>query len=240
MIGINSQIYSQTGGYMGLSFAIPADTAKTVLRQLRQHGRVRRGWLGVTIQDVDRALAESFQLDRASGALVSQVDPDGPAARGGVQAGDVILEVNGEIVPSSGALPPMVGRVPPGEKVDLLLMRDGKTRRLSVKLGELQAGPQAAAAGDWTGLELVALNDQRLDRLELQAGLLVREVRPDAAGDAAGLRPRDIIVSFRGQPLRSLEQFNALAEQLAPGESAPLLVRRGERNIFLALERGPS
>lgn len=235
VIGINSQIYSQTGGYMGLSFAVPADTAVAVISQLREFGKVRRGWLGVVIQEVDRDLAESFKLERATGALVSRVEPGSPAAEAGLQAGDVILSVDGEAVLNSGALPPMVGQHAPGDRVKLGLIRDGKSLSLKVTLRELDATPTAAS--NWTGLTLSRLSDNQRQRLRLSEGLQVEQVTSNSPAAEAGILTGDVLLSWAGESLEEVAQFNARADSLSRGAAAPLLLRRGERSLFLALKR---
>ena len=237
VIGINSQIYSQTGGYMGLSFAVPADTARMVIEQLREFGKVRRGWLGVVIQDVDRDLAQSFELERAAGALVSHVEPDSPAAEAGLQPGDVILSVDGEAVPSSGALPPMVGQHAPGDRIRLGIVRGGKRLKVRVMLSELAGDELASSATDWTGLRLAPLNEQQRARAGVSSGLRVQAVASGSPAAAAGLQAGDWLLNWAGRELDSVEAFRALASGMARGASAPVLVMRGDRSLFLALKR---
>ncbi len=237
VVGINSQIFSQTGGYMGLSFAIPSVTAANVIRQLREHGRVRRGWLGVVIQQVDGALAESFGLEHATGALVSHVESGGPADKAGLRSGDVILEVDGETVPGSAALPPMVGQRAPGETVRLSIMRDGKRTQLRVNLGEVPGEELASADEDWTGLSTQPLSERLKRQLNLEEGLLVRGVQPGSAAARAGLRQGDLILSWAGDALAEPADLERRAARLNPGQSAALLVLRNERTLFIALQR---
>ncbi len=237
VVGINSQIFSQTGGYMGLSFAIPSATAVNVIRQLREHGRVRRGWLGVVIQQVDGALAESFGLDHATGALVSHVESGGPADKAGLRSGDVILELDGEVVPSSAALPPMVGQRAPGDTVRLNIMRDGKRTQLRVSLGEVPGEELASADEDWTGLSTQPLSERQKQQLNLEQGLLVRGVQAGGAAARAGVRTGDVILSWAGEPLGAPADIERLAARLGPGQSAALLVLRNERTLFIALQR---
>lgn len=235
VVGVNSQIFSRTGGYMGLSFAIPSATAQRVVKQLRQHGSVKRAWLGVVIQKVDAALAQSFGLKRAHGALVSQVDPDGPAQAAGIQAGDVILSLDDEPVLNSTSLPPMVGQHAPGDRVRLQLMRDGKRVNLRLQLSELpSAGPDSS---DWVGLRLKILSPKQAARLNLDNGLLVDEIQRGSAAELAGLKPGDIIVSALGQPVSTPQDLRQLLAQIPRGASAALLVARGQRSLFLALTR---
>ncbi len=235
VVGVNSQIYSQTGGYMGLSFAIPIDTAVRVVDQLRRYGEVRRGWLGVVIQEVDRGLAASFGLDKAEGALVSQVVADSPAAQGGIQVGDIILSVDGVAVEESRTLPPLIGSLTPGDKVSLRILRDGRRQRLRLMLGSLSgdANPLAAQI-DRLGLELRDPRKAELAEHALDGGAVV--VSLDAgAGRASGLQVGDLIAALDGEPVRNVAHFRELAGRLGMGESAPLLVYRGSRSLFLAL-----
>lgn len=238
VVGINSQIFSQTGGYMGLSFAIPADTAVSVIRQLREFGEVRRAWLGVVIQKVDAALARSFGLPHASGALISHVDASGPAAAAGLRSGDVILEIDKEPVPNSGALPPMIGRHSPGERVRLGLLRDGKSLEVRVELAALPVeNPRAA---HWTGLSVEPLSAKARSQLNLDSGLLVRGVEEGSPGAAAGIGSGDILVNWAGTRLLEAKDLNQAAERLRRGESAALLVQRNNRSLYIALQRPQS
>lgn len=237
VIGINSQIFSQTGGYMGLSFAIPSDTAINVIRQLREYGRVKRAWLGVVIQKVDADLAESFGLDQATGALVSHVEPDGPAAGAGLRSGDVILEIDGEVVPSSGALPPLIGRRAPGEVVRVLIMRDGSRSHLRVELAELPVSGESLAQ-DWTGVELDPVSDRQRQQLQIDHGLVVRQLEREGAAARAGLLPGDVLISWEGEALNGVEDWRRLAAATGKGETVPLLVMRGGRTLFIPLRRG--
>lgn len=235
VVGVNSQIFSRTGGYMGLSFAIPSDTAKQVVQQLRKHGRVRRAWLGVVIQQVDAELAESFGLEHAKGALVSQVEVDGPADKAGLQAGDIILRLDDEDILESRNLPPLVGQRAPGDKVRLRILRDGRPIDYRIKLAQL---PDAQpASSDWTGLELAALSSRQAARMNVDGGLLVKAVEPGSAAADAGLQPADVILSAAGQSLGNVDAFKAWAAQVDAGASVPMLVLRGERNLFMAMKR---
>lgn len=237
VVGINSQIFSQTGGYMGLSFSIPSDTALNVVEQLRKHGKVRRAWLGVVIQQVDRALAESFGLDHATGALVSQIEPQGPADEAGLKAGDIILKFDDEAITDSRALPPLVGRHAPGDKVRIELLRDGRRSSLRAELGELPDEKTAPQSADWTGLQLEPLSDRLAARLRVDGGLVVRGMAPRGAGAASGLRPGDVILGVAGVSIDSEADFQRVISALGRGESAALLVLRDERTLFIALQR---
>jgi serine protease Do len=238
VVGINSQIYSRSGGYQGVSFAIPIDVAMEVVDQLKSSGKVSRGWLGVVIQEVTADLAESFGLDRPRGALVSQVQEDSPANKAGLQAADVILEFNGRAVENSGDLPRMVGMAKPGTKIPLQVWRKGKSQQLSVVLGELPAENQQAGAHGKTfsrgGLALSELNVEQRRALGLDHGLLVE----DAAGDAAraGIRTGDVILAVNNSKVATVEAFRKAIAAVAVGKSAAILVRRGEGSLYIPLK----
>ncbi len=237
VVGINSQIFSQTGGYMGLSFSIPSDTALNVVKQLRDHGKVRRAWLGVVIQQVDRALAESFELDHATGALVSQVEPEGPAEDAGLKAGDIILKFDDHEITESRSLPPLVGQHAPGDKVRIELLRDGRRTSLRVQLGELPDQKAETVSEDWTGLQVEPLSDRLATRLRVDGGLVVRGLTPRGAAAIAGLRPGDVILGVAGVSVANETDFRRVIASVGRGESAALLVLRDERTLFIALQR---
>ena len=246
VVGVNSQIFSRTGGYMGLSFAIPSKVAMDVVKQLKEKGRVSRGWLGVYIQDVNRDLAESFGMDTPRGALVAQVIPDGPAAKAGVQVGDVIVEFDGRAVDHSAALPPMVGVTPAGTDAQLKVIRNGKTEKLSVKIEELaepetqaQVEPQAPKAPGLNkrlGIAVTAPSPEQREALDLgEGGVIVGQV---AAGPAreVGVREGDAIVMIDGQRIKNVEHFKELVEQLQPGRTVAALIHRRSGPVFLPLK----
>ncbi len=240
VVGINSQIYSRTGGYMGLSFAIPIDIAMEVVEQLRTKGRVTRGWLGVLIQDVTRNLAESFGLDKPEGALIAKVLPDSPAARAGLRVGDIIVEYDGHPVPDSGSLPPLVGRTPVGKRVRIRIVRDGRPRTVTVRIGELPeevgTGGKARRYEDTRlGLVLEPLDEETRQELGLEDGG-VRVVRVTGApAREAGLRSGDVILRIDTRPVKDLEAYRRITRALKGGRSVPVLVQRGGGPLFLAL-----
>ena len=248
VVGVNSQIYSRTGGFMGLSFAIPIEVAMNVVDQLRSTGRVARGYLGVLIQDVTRELAESFGLKRPSGALVAQVLPDGPAAKAGIRPGDVILEFNGKELTRSAQLPPMVGTSRINEPADLVVLRGGKRMEFKVTVAELPAEegekkamrqtpkPLEATKPDVLGLVVGDLGDEQRKRLGIDtgSGVLVQKVEPGAA-KLAGIRDGDVLTMFDGQPVGSVKQFREILAAMPPGKSVAVLVQRREGPMFLAL-----
>lgn len=238
VIGINSQIYSRSGGFMGISFAIPIDVAMKVKDQLQKFGKVSRGKLGVVIQGMDKDLAQSFGLDKPAGALVSSVEPGGPADKAGLQPGDVIQQVDGTRVEESGDLPRIIGERRPGETVKLRIWRDKANKDVSVKLGEqaterAEAGsaePEGKAAGK-LGLVVRPLNPQEARRVGVSTGLVVEEVSGVAA--RAGLQPGDLILAVNNQRTTSVEQFRSQVE--AVGNRVPLLVQRGDQRQFIVL-----
>jgi serine protease Do len=242
VIGINSQIFSQSGGYQGLSFAIPIDVAMKVEQQLVTHGKVSRGRLGIAVQEVDQALAESFGLDRPRGALVSSVDSGSPAAKAGIEAGDVILKYNGHEIGSSGELPALVGNTTPGSKATIEVWRKGANKSLSVAVGELgpanasdDADTASAAATGKLGLALRPLTREERTEVEGGHGLVVEEVA-DGPAARAGIQTGDVIVSANGESVASVEQLKKLVGK--SGKRIALLVQRGERRLFVPVAIG--
>ncbi len=243
VVGINSQIYSRTGGFMGLSFAIPIDVAMDVARQLKEQGHVTRGWLGVLIQDVTRELAESFGMDKPMGALVAQVLEDSPGEKGGIEVGDVILEYNGEEVQYSSELPPMVGRTRVGDSARVKVLRNGKEKILKIRIGELPAeeaisknDKPAKSSADRLGLSVTDLTAEQRKALEIEkGGVLVNEVVSGAAA-SAGIERGDVITRMDNKVVENSKQFKALVEKLPAAKSVPVLVIRRSGPIFLALK----
>ncbi len=239
VIGINSAIYSRTGGYMGLAFAIPIDVARSVEEQLIKTGKVERGRIGVGIQEVSASLARSFGLDRPRGALVSTVEAGGPADKAGVKPGDVILAFNSKTIETSSQLPPLVAATKPGTKSELEVWRGGKKQTLGVAVGELRpeqtaSAKQAPAEHGKLGLAVRPLTPQERKELGIAQGLIVEEASGPAA--RAGIRPGDVITSVNGTPVKSAEDLRRLAAQSK--DSIALLVRRGDQSIFVPLELG--
>ncbi len=242
VIGINSQIYSRTGGYMGLSFAIPIEMAMNVAEQLKTVGRVSRGWLGVLIQEIDRDLAESFGMDKPHGALVAKIFPGSPAGAAGVQVGDVIVQFAGQPVSTSSSLPPIVGSTQVGESVQVGVLRDGKRMNLKVTVGELPDDALASAApveeteSSALGLTVEDLDDEVRTTLDIDHGVWVSQVEDDTPADQAGVRQGDVITMLGGKQVKDVAGFNTLIEELPTGKSVPLLVQRGQGPVFLALK----
>jgi serine protease Do len=238
VVGINSQIYSRSGGYQGVSFAIPIDVAMEVADQLKRGGKVSRGWLGVVIQEVTADLAESFGLDRPRGALIAQVQADGPAARAGLQAADVILTFDGKLVEDSGDLPRMVGMAKPGTKIPLQVWRRGKAQTVLVELGELPGEEALAGKSGKTysrgGLALSELTADQRRELRIDHGLLVEEVTGDAA--RAGIRVGDVILAVNNGKVATVEAFRKAIATVPKGKSAAILVRRGEGSLYIPLK----
>ena len=246
VIGVNSHIYSRSGGFQGISFAIPIELAMDVADQLREGGSVSRAWLGVVIQDVTRDLAESFGMDRPEGALVAQVMPDSPAAAAGFESGDVIVEFNGREVPSSGALPPMVGRTPVGDTVPVVVVRGGSRQTLEVTLEQLpeEAGRRGDAGRETESGEFEALGftaeplDQEareaLGLAEEVTGVVVTGVSGGPAAEV-GLTPGDVITRVNREAIETVGELRERLAEVPSGRTVPLLVMRDGSQRFLAL-----
>lgn len=244
VVGINSQIYTRSGGFMGLSFAIPIADAMEVVEQLKTHGYVSRGWLGVYIQEVTRELAESFGMDKPTGALVAKILPDSPAQDTDIQVGDIILSYDGKEVKNSASLPPLVGRTRVGDSVKLEIMRDGKTKNIRLKIGQLpeddkslasKATPDVDTENAVFGLVLRPLSSEEMSNLELESnGLLVLDVLIGAA-KSAGVRKGDVIQMINGEPVESVESFTKLMKSLPEGKFVSMLVQRSHGPEFLAM-----
>ncbi|MGF1546110.1 MAG: DegQ family serine endoprotease [Thiotrichales bacterium] len=245
VIGINSQIYSKSGGYMGLSFAIPIDVAMNVATQIRESGTVTRGWLGITLQEVNHDLARSFNLDRPRGALVADVNPDGPARQGGLKAGDIIVAIDGSAVESSADLPPLVGATRPGTPITLRVIREGAEQALRVIAGTLPnaeetviADASGASGSDALGLAVAELTPTQREELDVPSGgVLVMEVAPGPARDA-GVRRGDVLLRLNGTDLRSVADLRAQLDKLPPGRPGALQIKRNGNPLFLALTVG--
>ena len=242
VIGINSQIVSRSGGFMGLSFAIPIDLAMEVVAQLKDKGRVSRGWLGVLIQPVDRELAESFGLDKPTGALVSQVMPDSPAQQAGFMVGDVVVRFNGEEIGHSGQLPQIVGLLAPGTRAEAEVVRNGKSKTLKVTVGELPEdmdnplNPALPGKPDAStlGLKVEPLSAEDQAKLGVPHGVLVAEVS-DGPAARAGIRRGDVLVSFNNKPVEDPKVLKQLVDELDDKAVVPVLIHRDGGQRFLAL-----
>ncbi len=239
VVGINSQIFSRSGGFMGLSFAIPIDMAMDVVDQLREKGEVSRGWLGVVIQDVSRELAESFGLDRPAGALVAQILEDSPAEEAGFRVGDVVIRFDGETIETSSMLPHVVGSMAPGSVARVEVVRDGKPQELRVEIGELPESVGRArdakpgkTDGSRLGITVSSLNSQEQERLG--HGVRVVAVEPGPA-QKAGIQQGDVIQSLNNQQVDSPAVLDAIVADLPAGKRVPVLVNRGGNPRFLAI-----
>jgi len=241
VVGVNSQIYSRTGGFMGLSFAIPIDVANDIAQQLRTAGKVTRGRIGVVIQPLSKELVESFGLSRAQGALVNSVEKGGPADKAGIEPGDVILRFDGKVVNSSEDLPRIVGMTKPGSRVPVQIWRNKAARDLQVTVAEMpderatrqarRGGKPPAAAPSQYGLALSDLSETQRAELKLNGGVLVENVQGAAA--RAGVRRGDVIVAINNQDVKSVEQFNQVMGQFDKGRIVALLVRRGSNALYI-------
>lgn len=245
VVGINSQIFTRSGGFMGLSFAIPIDVAMNVAEQLKAGGKVNRGWLGVVIQEVNKDLAESFGLDKPAGALVAQVLENGPAAKGGLQVGDVILSMNGQPIVVSADLPHLVGTIKPGARVTLDIVRGGARKKLDLAVGALpeegealagaagQEGP--ARSSNRLGVTVVDLSAEQRRVLEVEGGALIREVQNGPAA-LIGLRPGDVITHLNNESIDSARTFGKVAEALPKNRSVSMRVLRQGRASFITFK----
>ncbi|MBM3107695.1 MAG: DegQ family serine endoprotease [Pseudomonas sp.] len=244
VVGINSQIFTRSGGFMGLSFAIPIDVAIDVSNQLKKDGKVSRGWLGVVIQEVNKDLAESFGLDKPAGALVAQVLEDGPAAKGGLQVGDVILSMNGQPIVMSADLPHLVGSLKDGAKAKLDIIRNGKRQSLDITVGALpedDADITASANGgverssNRLGVSVADLTAEQKKTLELKGGVVIKEVQ-DGPAAMIGLRPGDVISHLNNQAILSAKQFTEIAKELPKNRSVSMRVLRQGRASFITFK----
>jgi serine protease Do len=244
VVGVNSQIYSRTGGFMGLSFAIPIEVAMNVADQLRASGKVSRGWLGVLIQDVTKDLADSFGMDQPSGALVSRVLPDSPAEKAELLPGDVILKFNGNKLLNSSQLPPLVGTSKVNKPSKLSILRQGKIIEIDVVIGELPTEDEMAVktgsldqtSNKTLGIKVQDLTEEQAQKRALSSGgVVVYETGP-GAGRSAGIRRGDIIQMIAGHRIDSVKEFKKVVEGLKPGKSVAVLVQRRAGPVFLAMK----
>ena len=246
VVGINSQIYSRSGGFMGISFAIPIDEASRVADQLRAGGRVIRGRIGVTIAPVTKEVAESIGLGKPAGALVRGAESGGPADKAGIEAGDIITKVDGKVIDKSGDLPRLVGATKPGSKTVLQVFRRGAYRDISVTVAEFEAdAPTKAAQADpgastgsksALGLTVSELSDAAKRELKLKGGVKVEAV--DGAAARAGLREGDIILALDNTEINDVKQFLAISAKAEKARAVSVMVRRGEWVNYLVIRPG--
>jgi serine protease Do len=243
VIGINSMIYSRTGGYMGVSFAIPIDVAMEVANQLQSHGKVTRGRLGVQIQQLSQELSKSFGMKDAKGALVASVEPGSPADKAGFKSGDVIVEFDGKPVEDSRDLPRMVGMTKPGTDAKVKIYRQGEEKTLTVAVGEMQP-EKAARAGrsegapetGKLGLAVQDLTSEQKAQLEVKGGVVVGAVQGAAA--KAGIQEGDVVLAVNGESIQSAKQFQQLVEKAPQGKPLALLIQRGENRLYVPVTVG--
>jgi serine protease Do len=241
VVGINTAIFSRSGGNIGIGFAIPIDLAMEIVPQLKAKGRVTRGWLGVMIQRITPELAESLGADGTTGALVSEVVPDGPAAKAGLKQGDIIVEYDGKPVKDSADLPRLVARTGVGKSVAVKVRRGDDDEKFTVTVGELDEGAQGesnGASSEQLGLAVQTLTPEIAENLGLERGVrgvVVTEVAPDGPAGEAGLRRGDVIAEVNRRPVHNAGQYEKAISASGKGKSVLFLVRRGENTIFLAI-----
>lgn len=243
VIGVNSQIFTRSGGSIGLSFAIPASVVKNVVGQIQANGMVERGWLGVSIQDVDRNLADSFGLDRPRGALIAQVGKESPAERGGLLSGDVIVQFDGEDIETSADLPHVVGLIAPGTLCTVNIIRDGSEQTLEVEVGGLSAdqvarvdaGVSEDGALVLLGMRVAPADSAVLAEMGLAGGVVITVVEPGSAAAASGVREGDILTRFGSTAVTRIRDLEEASEGLTPGASVPLRLIRGGSPLFIGI-----
>jgi serine protease Do len=243
VVGINSQIYSRSGGSVGLSFSIPIDVAIDISNQLKASGKITRGWLGVAIQELTKELAESFGMKNTNGALIAGVEKNSPADKGGLLAGDVITKFDGRIITSSNDLPRAVAATKPGKIAPVEVLRKGATKNLNVGVGEMPNDPNEAAApskapakveANKIGLTLKELTPAQKKKLNGKNGLVVTESAGVAA--QAGIRRGDVILGLNNSESQSVEAFNKQINAVPAGKTVAVLVLRGESTLYVPIK----
>ena len=240
VVGINTAIFSQSGGNIGIGFAIPTNSVKELLPQLKDKGRVVRGFLGTTVQKITPEIADSMSLKQARGALVAEVMTGSPADKAGLKAGDIIVEFDRKDVKDSTDLPTLVARVAPGTTVQVKVLRDGKEATLPLTVGEMKDNEVAASTqeGD-LGLSVQPITPELAKRMDLDRaeGLVITSVKAGSAAEEAGLRSGDLITQINRRPVKNLADYNRELAASDKGKSVLFLVRRGQSSLFLALKR---
>lgn len=242
VVGVNSQIYSRSGGSMGLSFSIPIDVAIDISNQLKAGGKIARGWLGIAIQEINKELADSFGMKNTNGALVAGIEKGSPADKSGLEAGDVILKFDGKTITSSSDLPRVVAAVKPGKTVSADVLRKGNVKTLSVTVGEAPADKEEVAAPkagskpelNRIGLILRELTVQQKKKLNGKSGLLVVDAQGAAA--QAGIRRGDVVLGLNNTEVQSLEQFNKQLATIPNGKTVAILVQRGDSTLYVPVK----
>lgn len=245
VIGINSQIYSRSGGFMGLSFAIPIEMAVDVADQIKNTGKVSRGWLGVLIQEVTRELAESFGMKNPHGALVAKVLEDSPAEAAGLQVGDVIVEFNGKKVTRSSSLPPLVGRTPVDKDAKVTIIRNKQKKTIRVRIAQLPTDITQATMDNKVeeeikesrlGMTVNDLDEAIKRKLKVDSGVQVMELDEAGPSREAGIRKGDVISMIDNRSVNSVAEFDAIVDKLKPGKSVAILIQRDNGPVFLAIK----
>ena len=240
VVGINSQIYSPTGGSVGLSFSIPVSIASNVVAQLRDNGKVKRGFLGVGISDVSKSLAEAMGLPSTMGAGINSVMPGSAADNGGIFPGDIIVSVNGQSILRSGDLPHIVGLIEPGKSIKIVVYREGKQKKLTVKVGALEGDEDALASrneeADRLGIAAVAAEQSQLRSLRLRGGIVVSEVLADSPADVAGLKVDDIIVQLGYSRIDDLDEYDSVIGELPANTPVAIRFYRGGNAVFRTIQ----
>lgn len=243
VVGVNAQIYSRSGGFMGLSFAIPSDVAREVIQEIRENGDVTHGYLGVGVQDINRELADSMGLENARGGLINRVRPDSPADKAGLDSGDIILAVNGESVAEAGDIPPLIGALNPGSEAELTILRSGEELEKTVTLGSLRearsqpsSSSSSAEPTSALGMLLAPVPEQLRQQRPLpeEGGALIKGMQKGPAQES-GLRPGDVLLKLGNETVRGPGMAAELLAEVESGSRIPVLVQRGRQTLYLPL-----
>jgi serine protease Do len=241
VVGINTAIASQSGGYMGVGFAIPSNSAKLVMDALLKTGKVQRGLLGVNIQDLNEALAKSFGRTDTNGALVSQLVPGSPAEKAGIRTGDIVLDYNGHPVSGASQLKNLVGQTKPGSSAKLTIWRDKKTSEINITIAErtaqaMEAGASAPTTSNELGITVEKVPPDLASKMALKegVGLMIKEVSPDGRGAAMGLKQGDVVLEVDGKVISGLSEFNKEVATAKKNGLIRMMIQRGSATVFLA------